>query len=949
MSGITFELPGFDQQHEREQERERQQRDRHAEEVDELLAAALLSSDVTATAAARGARRAQQRKGWGFGVGAAAGDEEDEDDEEAADRSASGGVLQELLLPWHCQSCTLRNDAARGACEACGLVNKRRARLRARGQEERRALLARKAEEKRSEAERMEDLEELGDDGDDDDDDEVIVVEAGDDGDGNDSDVVVVIEKAPAPPRRQQQPSPSPQPAPARASSTSSSTSSSAAAPTPLARLTPMLLHGGLSPFGVLPADLALHALHFLQDPVAYSGLRTLSKGWSRVAEHESLWRPLAEARFKPPPPSPPPARTPTPQAPAASASGSASVSASSDGRARRESAASSSSLGLPASWSCKACGLLQADRFGLHCEFCQAEREIVGASPAAAAAASASAASATAAASAGDGEEEEEEEEPACCFRVIKNYDELALAWRSSGGRGGKTLGEGGGGGEEGGAEAPPKADRPLYSEEKKRQADAAALEASSRLMTGAGSTPEGHERVHLAGAGVQSVWAVALATGDFYFLYKLLALDRALSARWDSLHAGYEWLANSARAALRTRLYATREQIYQRDDSLISIPESFQKVVNKLTARAWPRLWECMRVELGLQAEALRRDALRHLRQAIGGGNGSGGGGGGSGVVKGYRLLLEEVLRAFRVFAQWAFEVCAFFGKLNDQISGERFRATTSTLVGCGVKEAAATPYVSELALLGFRDRFLMHFAVRTPLLGAVEGDAALSVAALWGSAGPDLTGGGGAGGGRGAAAAVAAAEETGVEPEESEVDRRVLRQRAETDAAAAAAAAGGDGHGGGAEGAAERQRAAEEGARRRVIENVSDLLQALGKVCEELDVPEGAPVDEGEGGVPLGPAYRRFILRPLRDTLAEMRVDGVVGGLGGGEGEGEGEEGVAGVGGVSLKEESLCGGGGGGGGGGGRAWGRGSFRRQRGGLEDGVERLAKRMRLV
>lgn len=922
MSGITFDLPGFqqlrrpppqDQQQRQQQQGQMPQED--GDEDDALLTAALLASTSAAASSSTSTsggtdsdarRRSQKDRGFGVGAGAqAAAAAADAEEEEEWGR---GEAYQELLLPWHCPSCTLRNPASRLLCEACGLVNKRRERLRAQGQEERRSLLARRAEEQRGAAERMADLDDLEE-----------VIEIGDDDDkggcvggsggGKRNEVVVVIdldeeeeeghevEPTSNPPARSAQPRPK-----------AKAATSSAASAGPLVRLQPMLLHGGTTPpFAALPPDLVLHALHFLHDPVAYSDLRTLAKGWGRLAEHESLWRPLAEARFEPPVPPPSSHRTPTPVAASSAAPASSAASASSaGGGARRE------SLGLPASWSCKACGLLQADRFGLHCEFCQAEREIVTSTTGAAGSSPSSAAGA---------------EEPSCPFIKIKTYDELAEVWRSTE----EEKGAGGAAAAAAASASADAADRPLYSEERKRKADEAAREASSRLMTGPGSRPEGHVRLYVAGTGPKNVWAVAEATGDWYFLYKVLSLDEALAAKWDSLHRGYEWLVHAARAALRSRLYMTREEVVAHDDSLISIPESFAKAVNKLTRRDWPLLWECMRVELGLQAEALRRDVLRHLGASInagpgGGGSGASGGGGGMGAVRAYRLFLEELLKAFQVFAQWAFEICAFFGKLNDQISGERFRATTSTLGGCGVREGQATPYISELALLSFRDRVLQHFAVRSPLLGAMEGDAGLAFGALWGP-GVDLTAGAGVGAGE--------KEETGVEPEESEVDRRVLRARTGDDSAAGMAAA-----------------AEEKGKRRRVIENVADLLQALGKVCEELDVPGEGAVAAEEGGVALGPAYRRYILRPLRDTLAEMRVDGVGAALGGGgKDEEDAEEGVRGVGGL-LKEEELCGAvdSGCGGGGGGRAWGRGSFRRQRsGGLGDGVERLAKRMRLV
>lgn len=308
----------------------------------------------------------------------------------------------------------------------------------------------------------------------------------------------------------------------------------------------------GITPFALLPADLLLHCLAFMRDVRVYLKLRSICKAWTVVAEHEALWKPLAEAHCRPVQAREKQHKTPSKSSPGGAA--------------------------LPARWSCEACGLLQADRFGLRCEFCQCQRQIIASPP----------------------QEGEGEGGGSSCFRVIKDYEELAEAWR------GRGAGEGMGSSEGEGDRKLSATERPLYSEEKKRKADEAALMASSKIMSAEG---ENHERWFMAGTGKNNVWEVAGKTGAYYLLYKTYTIDKALSAKWDSLHRGYEWMINSSRVALRTRLYYSREQIMQRDDSLIPIPESFQKVVNKLSKRDWPLLWECMRAEFSIQAEALRR----------------------------------------------------------------------------------------------------------------------------------------------------------------------------------------------------------------------------------------------------------------------------------------------------------------------------------------------------
>jgi hypothetical protein len=320
-------------------------------------------------------------------------------------------------------------------------------------------------------------------------------------------------------------------------------------------------------------------------------------------------------------------------------------------------------------------------------------------------------------------------------------------------------------------------------------------------------------------------------------------------------------------------------------RDDSTLPITVSFEKVVNKLSARDWPLLWECMRVEFALQAECLRRDVVRHmfLEGRKGGKEQK------RSCVKGYRVFLQGLLGCFDVFSAWVFEVASFFSKLNDQISGERFRATTSSFAGCGVREVNNTPYVSESALIGFRDHVMMHFGVRRVLLGAIEGDGSLDLAGCFGVGGGDATSMGVM------KSAGAAAAGLGVEPEEDEVDDEILASRLK-------AYTGEEGAGGIGRRSSTSSSVSSASERGRITENLSEELVKLGKMADELDVVE-AGNERCEN-------YRRMILKPLRMTLAEIRVDGVVEG-GGGAGaagagcDGKGEEEM-----LMLNEERMGG---------------------------------------
>jgi hypothetical protein len=69
------------------------------------------------------------------------------------------------------------------------------------------------------------------------------------------------------------------------------------------------------------------------------------------------------------------------------------------------------------------------------------------------------------------------------------------------------------------------------------------------------------------------------------------------------------WEWLVNASRTALATRLRSNQEQLNARNDSCLPIITSFQKVVNKLSTRNWLLIYDCIKTEFALQAEALRR----------------------------------------------------------------------------------------------------------------------------------------------------------------------------------------------------------------------------------------------------------------------------------------------------------------------------------------------------
>jgi hypothetical protein len=43
------------------------------------------------------------------------------------------------------------------------------------------------------------------------------------------------------------------------------------------------------------------------------------------------------------------------------------------------------------------------------------------------------------------------------------------------------------------------------------------------------------------MAGATQEGRWAAAEQTGDWYLLYKAACTDRALAARWETLHRGW------------------------------------------------------------------------------------------------------------------------------------------------------------------------------------------------------------------------------------------------------------------------------------------------------------------------------------------------------------------------------------------------------------------------
>lgn len=86
---------------------------------------------------------------------------------------------------------------------------------------------------------------------------------------------------------------------------------------------------------------------------------------------------------------------------------------------------------------------------------------------------------------------------------------------------------------------------------------------------------------------------------------------------------------------------------------------------------------------------------------------------------VVKGYRVLLEEVNRMWEIYEQWITEVEGYFGHLNNQVCAERYRNTT--LHPC----EPHTPFVRDTALLAFRNSLILNWEVLEKLKRAVEGD--------------------------------------------------------------------------------------------------------------------------------------------------------------------------------------------------------------------------------
>lgn len=808
---------------------------------------------------------------------------DDKEDDEGGLTGCSAGELssmqQELESSWNCVKCTFLNAPDDRSCEACGGISQWRIRLR---EKKAAAMTAhRRCEERAQEQhqERCRDLMDLEEE------------EETEEEEGGKGGRVICVEQEVRPCTSTGFVSSSAHPSTAVPATEALSTSANATAK--LLRATPVLIHGG-GPFQLLPSDLLLHCLSFLHEASVYAGLRAVAKHWNEVAEHESLWRMLAEKDWQEPKrracllgggPSRAGPRSTTPVATGAAGGKEPRTPGwppSADGRdyARTPSASSPAFPAAPATWACSACGLRQADPFGLNCEFCSTEREIIlpPSGP-------------PAGRPTGGGEEE------ASCFRVVKDYQELAEIWRDSNAKAAvaasgqgrdhrrgrlSQTGEGMSGreekAEESGAQGAELA--PFQSGLLKpvsllaASSPPTALPSSLATLTRApasgerereqvgpvpeaGGDPEAgvdeQARSFMAGTGRESAWEVAeTRTGDFYWLYKMRALDRIWAGRWDSLHRGWEWLSNSCRVALRARLYATREQIHQRDDSLIPITSSFQKCVNKLTRRDWPLLWECMRAEFALQAEALRRDIIRHMR--------------GSrleekGLVAAYRFFLQDLLKCFGVYTAWVFEVSSFFMKMNDQISGESFRATTAFFGGCGALDAANTPSLPEVALVAFRDHVVQHFSILTPVLQVVEGDGGLRLAAFFQKGGDEDRGAGreaprlGEEGGCFKGSSVPMPQQRRllevVEPEESEVDEKVLATRGMSFRAL--------------------QAAARHGSHRRITMYLAEDLIKLGRMAEELDVMEQGSASQCE-------AFRRLLLKPLRATLAELRVDGV-----------------------------------------------------------------------
>ena len=265
--------------------------------------------------------------------------------------------------------------------------------------------------------------------------------------------------------------------------------------------LSPPPLSPSASPIRNLSFDMLLNCLSLLGDMRMYIRLRLVCKAWTPLAEHEALWKPLAFQLCKPA------AKKKGSSSSCASSSesnqgiGTPSAAAKSGGQSAALSsgggAAASSGTPLPR-WVCRACALIQADPYGISCEFCGTQREIITSPPVAEGGGGSGSGGASAGAS--------------YCTK-IGSLKEFAAMWSS-----------------------PPLNDStakqalPLKSEMDRAKRD--EMDRSRR----AGQSG----RVFFAGATTETVWDVAKETGDWYLLVKQTFLDRALTRKWETLDRG-------------------------------------------------------------------------------------------------------------------------------------------------------------------------------------------------------------------------------------------------------------------------------------------------------------------------------------------------------------------------------------------------------------------------
>lgn len=211
--------------------------------------------------------------------------------------------------------------------------------------------------------------------------------------------------------------------------------------------------------------------------------------------------------------------------------------------------------------------------------------------------------------------------------------------------------------------------------------------------------------------------------------------------------------------------------------------------------------------------------------------------------------------------------YELDQHFGRLNDQVCGERYRSTTAFLPSCNAVESH-TPFLGEAALLAFRNHIMLHHDIRTPLLRAVEGDCDLPLSCYFG--------GGGSGEEGGAEQQHEAAQRRQLEDEAVrrqlwEADREEEEGKLEEQLVIATGRASSGGNEAG--GSSSLSSSSSSRQRRRVVENLADLIERLAKLAEDMDVaddPHAAPRRE---------QYGRLILMPIRAAVAELRVDGTL----------------------------------------------------------------------